>query len=190
MMGVTGARGASEALRSLGAKDFLEGTVTAPGNTLGYVTAEIDTGITAKWYEKAQGSTDPNLAWSPGLPAIEGWRMASLFNCVSSEALIRRESLSTPIATPIFTYHGAPIGIYKTGAPSPREGLVVGVQVQAHDLGDSGGGILTPGDAQIAIGRVVVFGFPLYFVKDGQAFANTRNAFAYLNGSPTLSAMP
>ena len=188
MMGVDGSRGAFEALRSLGAKDFLEGRVTTFGTQFGYVSAEIDTGITAKWYEKIVVG-DPNLAWQPGLPAIEGWRMASLFNCVSSELLIRRESLATPISTPIFTYHGAPRGIYQDGFPSPREDLVVGIQVQAHDLGDFGGGILTPGDAQIAIGRVVAFGFPLYFVKNGQAHANARNAFVYLNGSPTLPPM-
>jgi hypothetical protein len=189
MMGVDGSRGAIEPLRSLGAKDFLEGAVTTLGTQFGYASAEIDTGITAKWYEKAQGSADPNLSWTPGLPAIEGWRMASLFNCSPVQGLIRRESMTTPISTPIFTYHGAPIGIYKTGPPSPREGLVVGIQVQAHDLGDFGGGVLFPGNSQGAIGRIVVFGFPLYFVKDDQAIANARRAFAYVNGSPTLPPM-
>lgn len=116
--------------------------------------------------------------------------MAASFNCLPGDLLIRRESMATPISTPIFTYHGAPTGIYMTGGPSPREDLVVGIQVQAHDLGEYGGGALTPANAQGAIGRVVVFGFPLYFVKDGQAVANARRAFAYLNGSPTLPPMP
>jgi hypothetical protein len=66
---------------------------------------------------------------------------------------------------------------------------VVGIQVQAHDLGDFGGGVLFPGNSQGAIGRIVVFGFPLYFVKDDQAIANARRAFAYVNGSPTLPPM-
>jgi hypothetical protein len=190
MMGVDGARGANEGLRSLGAKDFLEGRVTTLGSQFGYVSAEVDTGITAKWYEKTFGSTDPNVQWAPGLISIEGWRMAAYFNCVPGDLLIRRESMTTPIATPIFTYHGARMGIYQTGYPSPREDLVVGIQVQAHDLGDYGGGALTPANAQGAIGRVVVFGFPLYFVKDGQAVTNAVRAFAYLNGSPTLPPMP
>jgi hypothetical protein len=51
--------------------------------------------------------------------------MASLFNCVASQGLLRRETASTPISSPIFTYHGAPIGILKNGAQSPRENLVV-----------------------------------------------------------------
>jgi hypothetical protein len=190
MMGVDGSRGAIEALRSLGAKDFLGGVVTSLGTAMGYVSADIDTGITAKWYEKIQGSGDPNLSWQPGLPAIEGWRMASLFNCVASQPLIRRETNSVPVSSPIFTYHGAPIGIFKNGAQSPRENLVVGVQVQAHDLGNFGGGIITQGNAEGAIGRVVVFGFPVYFLKDAQAVTNVRNAFAYLNASPTLPPMP
>ena len=190
MMGVDGSRGATEGLRSLGARDFLEGRVTTLGSQFGYVSAEIDTGITAKWYEKAFGSTDPNTMWSPGLISIEGWRMASLFNCMPGQLLIRSESATTPISTPIFTYHGAPMGIYQTGYPSPREDLVVGIQVQSHDLGEYGGGILTPGNSLGAIGRIVVFGFPLYFVKDGQATTNARRAFAYVNGSPTLPPMP
>jgi hypothetical protein len=64
------------------------------------------------------------------------------------------------------------------------------VQVQAHDLGTFGGGIITQGNSQGAIGRVVVFGFPVYFLKDAQAVTNVRNAFAYLNASPTLPPMP
>ncbi len=190
MMGVDGSLASSAALRTQGSKDFLSGQVTADGAALGYVTAEVDTGITAKWYEKIQGSFDPNTTWAPGLPAIEGWRMASLFNCVPSQGLIRRESASVPISRPIFTYHGANVGIYREGASSPRENLVVGVHVQAHDLGNFGGGTITQGNSQGAIGRVVVFGFPVYFMKDSQAYTNVRNAFAYLNGSPTLPPMP
>jgi hypothetical protein len=190
IMGVDGSRGATEGLRTLGAKDFVEGRVTALGTQLGYTAAEVDTGITAKWYEKAFGSQDPNTQWAPGLISIEGWRIASLFNCLPNQPLIRRENNAVPISSPIYTYHGVNQGIWRERAQSPREGLVVGVQVQAHDLGDFSGGIITPATSQGAIGRVVVFGFPVYFMKDAQAVANVRNAFTYLNNSPTLPPMP
>jgi hypothetical protein len=190
MMGVDGSRSASEGLRTLGARDFVEGRVTALGTQLGYVSAPVDTGVTAKWYEKALGSTDPNTQWAPGLLSIEGWRIASLFNCEPSQALIRKETASLPVASPIFTYHGVNIGIYRERAQSPREGMAVGVQVQAHDLGGFGGGTLTPANSAGAIGRVVVFGFPVYFMRDADAYTNVRNAFAFVNGSPTLPPMP
>jgi hypothetical protein len=189
MMGVDGARGATEGLRTQGSKDFLSAEVTSQGTALGYVTAEVDTGITAKWYEKAFPG-DPNSAWAPGLPSIEGWRLAALFNCEPSQGLLRKEDANRPISSPIFTYHGAPIGLYKTGAQSPRENLVCGVQVQAHDLGGFGGGVLTNANSSGAIGRIVVFGFPMYFLKDAQAVTLMRTAFAYANGSPTLPPMP
>ncbi|HEU4725253.1 MAG TPA: hypothetical protein VFU59_08135 [Candidatus Eisenbacteria bacterium] len=190
MMGIDGAFQASEGLRRFGSKDFLEGRVTAQGTTLGYVSAEVDTGVTAKWSAKIVPG-DAESSWSPGLPLIEGWKMATLFNCEPSQGLIRREDLGRPISTPIMTYHGAPTGIYMTGPPSPREGLVVGVQVQAHDLGGFGGGVITPGSNTAGvIGRVVVFGFPMYYLKDAQATTNMMTAFNYANASPTLPPMP
>jgi hypothetical protein len=36
------------------------------------------------------------------------------------------------------------------------------------------------------IGRTVMFGFPMYYIKDPQAYAIMRAAFAYVNASPTL----
>jgi hypothetical protein len=189
MMGIDGATPNQDALRRLGAKDFLSARVTTLGTSLGYVTADVDTGVTAKWNGKLAGG-DPESAWSPGLPKIEGWKMATLFNCEPVQALFRREDASLPIASPLFTYHGAPIGIYMTGAQSPREGYIVGVQSQAHDLGGFGGGIINPSNTSGVIGRIVVFGFPMYFLKDAQAVANMKTAFGYVNGSPTLPPMP
>lgn len=195
MMGIDGARGAYEALRNMGARDFLEARVTPEGAAMGYASAEVDTGATAKWDGKIFPG-DPNASWSPGLPRIEGWRMASSFNCDLNQAIYRREDPGKPISTPLFTYHGAPTGIYMVavdgvgGAPSPRENLVVGVQVQAHDLGGMGGGLLQPGNSLGAIGRVVVLGFPLYFMKDTEATAIMKTAFEYVNASPTLPPAP
>ena len=116
--------------------------------------------------------------------------MASLFNCEPSQGLLRREDPTKPISTPLFTYHGAPTGIAMDGNPSPQENLVVGVQVQAHDLGGFGGGTITPGNTSGVIGRVVVLGFPMYFMKDAQATAMMETAFGYVNASPTLPILP
>mgnify|MGYP001573512330 FL=1 len=196
MMGIDGARGTDEGLRRQGARDFVQARVTAQGTTLGYTTAEVDTGATAKWNGKIFPG-DPESSWSPGLPRIEGWRMAALFNCEPSQGLIRREDATRPISTPIYTYHGVPTGIYMVpfgntgGAQSPRENLVVGVQVQAHDLGGFGGGIITPATGTSGvIGRVVALGFPMNFIKDAQATEIMKTAFGYVNGSPTLPAIP
>jgi len=189
MMGVDGARPTQEGLRSQGAKDFLEARVTTQGAALGYVTAQVDTGETAKWNGKIFPG-EPDFAWAPGLPRIEGWKMATLFNCEPSQGLLRREDATRPISTPLFTYHGAPVGIYMTGAQSPQENLVVGVQVQAHDLGGFGGGIINPSNTAGVIGRVVVFGFPINFIKDPQATSLMTTAFGYVNASPTLPIIP
>ena len=122
--------------------------------------------------------------------------MASSFNCDLNEALYRREDIGRPISTSIFTYHGAPTGIYMTsvggvgGADSPRENLVVGVQLQAHDLGQSGGGIINDSSTGDVIGRIVVLGFPMYFLEDPEATALMNTAFGYVNASPTLPAIP
>ncbi|HET9950981.1 MAG TPA: hypothetical protein VFS09_04210 [Candidatus Eisenbacteria bacterium] len=188
MMGIDGARAADEGLRRQGAKDFLEARVTPQGAALGYQTAVVDTGAGNKWDGKLVAG-DPESSWAPGLPRIEGWKMASLFNCEPSQGLLRKEDASRPISTPLYTYHGAPIGIYMTGAQSPRENLIVGVQVQAHDVGGFGGGTVTQGSLGV-IGRVVVLGFPMYFLKDAQATSIMLTAFNYVNGSPTLPLMP
>jgi hypothetical protein len=189
MMGIDGAKPADEGLRRQGSKDFLEARVTPQGAGLGYQSAEVDTGATAKWNGKNVAG-DPETSWAPGLPRIEGWKMAVNFNCETNLGLYRKEDANKPISTPLFTYHGAPVGIYMTGAPSPRENTIVGVQVQAHDLGGFGGGTITPGNTGGVIGRVVVFGFPIYFIKDPQATAAMLTAFGYVNASPTLPPMP
>ncbi|HET9950903.1 MAG TPA: hypothetical protein VFS09_03820 [Candidatus Eisenbacteria bacterium] len=195
MMGIDGARSAEEALRRQGARDFLEARVTAEGVAAGYASAEVDTGETAKWNGKIVPG-EPETSWAPGLVRIEGWRMASSFNCDFNEGLYRREDFGRPISTPLFTYHGAPTGIYMMsvggvgGADSPREGLVVGVQLQAHDLGQSGGGIISGSSTGDVIGRIVVLGFPMYFLKDPEATSLMKTAFGYVNASPTLPTMP
>jgi hypothetical protein len=189
MMGVNGARSTAEGLRSQGARDFLEARVTSAGAALGYASAEVDTGAVNKWNGKLAAG-DPESSWAPGLPRIEGWIMAPLFNCENNQPSIRREDANRPISTAIYTYHGAPAGIYMTGSQSPRENMVVGVQVQAHDVGGFGGGIITPGNTAGVIGRVVVLGFPIYFIKDPQAYPMMSAAFGYINASPTLPAIP
>jgi hypothetical protein len=195
IMGIDGARTSDAGLRRQGARDFLEARVTTEGAAAGYASAEVDTGATAKWNGKIFPG-DPETSWSPGLPRIEGWRMASLFNCDPTQAAYRLEDVGRPISTPLFTYHGAPTGIYMTaldgvgGSVSPREDLVVGVQVQAHDMGGFGGGILSGTSTGDVIGRVVVLGFPMYFMKNADATSVMRAAFRYVNASPTLPMLP
>ena len=113
--------------------------------------------------------------------------MAPAFACLSPSvfSLVRKESAG-PISVPIYTYHGVNQGLNETGPPSKREGMVCGIATQAHDLGQAGGGVLTPGNASGAIGRMVVLGFPIYYMKDAQAYPIMKAAFGYVNGSPTL----
>ncbi|MGE5180372.1 MAG: hypothetical protein ACM3PF_14900 [Bacteroidota bacterium] len=180
-MGLDGARASNDALRSAGARDFVGAPVTAPGSALGFQTAEVDTGAAetgAKWNPYAFPGTDPNLSLAPGLPKVEGWRLADLFGCVDPSSY-RLENPGAPIAVPLFTYHGVNEWVAQDGAPSPREGLVVGVATQAHDDGK--------GDGSLLVGRMVFLGFPIYYAKDAQAYSIIRAAFAYVNASPTLS---
>jgi hypothetical protein len=37
---------------------------------------------------------------------------------------------------------------------------------------------------------MVVFGFPMYFMKDPEATHLMKTAFGYVNASPTLPVMP
>ena len=119
----------------------------------------------------------------PGLGTVEGWVMSPNFGCQVDQEVFRYEDTSVPIARPIYAYHGVPKGVSYDLGPSPREGLVCGIAMQSHDLGNTGGGIYDP---QAATGRMVIFGFPLYFVKDQQAINMMTTAFAYVNASPTL----
>ena len=69
------------------------------------------------------------------------------------------------------------------GGPSPREGTVVGIQVQAHGLGRG----LTPAfDPNGSVGRMVHLTFPLYFLRDQDAVRILKAAYAYVSASPTL----
>ena len=196
-MGLDGALSSDAAVRTLGSDDFVEARVTPAGATLGFQTAQIDTGgpgTGAKWNPYAFSGVSANESYAPGLTKIEGWKLQTQFACLTQgDALIRREDRSRPIATAIYTYHGvnqAPSAFEPysfAGQPSPREGLVVGIAVQAHDFGNTGGGAdITPGNANGAVGRTVFLGFPIYYLEDDKAYAVMRAAFAYVNASPTL----
>lgn len=193
-MGLDGRIASNEGLRSLGARDFIEARVTTDGQDAGYITSQVDVGPAgsgAKWDPNAFPG-DPNQSLAPGLPKIEGWKLQSnMFACNSELGAFRREDPTRPIVKALFTYHGARVGVLQDGAQSPREGLVCAIATQAHDLGNGDGSQILPGDpnsARGAIGRMVMFGFPMYYMKDAQAYALMRTAFAYVNASPTLPA--
>ena len=184
-MGIDGARPNYQGLRTLGARDFIAAAPTAAGITLGYDSALVDRGPLgsgAKWITYYAG--DPNTNGSPGLGQVDGWIMAQNFGCeATASSVFKPEDPSRPIAEPIFIYHGANVGINEEGGPSPREGTVVGVQVQAHGLGQG----LTPGfDPNGSLGRMVHLAFPLYFLRDQDALRILRAAYAYVSASPTL----
>jgi hypothetical protein len=184
-MGVDGALPSDQALRSLGARDFIAAYPTADGVALGYDSTFLSVGPPGS-AEKWHSSPGSDLNSRPGLPKIDGWVMAANFGCQENpNAVFRLENPAAPIARAIFRYHGAKIGALEQGGPSPREGMVVGVQVQAHDLGDRPPGVGTF-DPNSAFGRMVHIGFPLYFMYDDQASAILTNAFNYVNASPTL----
>jgi hypothetical protein len=158
---------------------------------MGFVTGQVDVGPAgsgAKWVPTAFPGGSPNAALAPGLPKVDGWKLQTDFGCFppNIQGLVRKEN-SGPIAVPLFTYHGARQGVLEDGGPSPREGLYVGIATQAHDLGNAGGGgFITPSNSAGAIGRIVILGFPIYYIKDPEAFQIMRAALAYVNASPTL----
>jgi hypothetical protein len=182
--------------RELGARDFVAAYATQAGRQLGFDTAYVDTGILssgAKWNTASDlplilGDSYLDQNYSPGLPRIEGWVMGSnptlSFACEDVRNF-GREDPTSPVAIPIYTYHGVRAGVYQGGAPSPREGRPVGVLCQSHDLGlaSQNGGIYNPAGA---LGRMVLLGFPLYFIKDQQASDVLLNAYTYVSQSPTL----
>lgn len=193
-LGLDGALGNDVAQRSAGARDFVEARVTAAGAALGFVSAPVDTGgpgTGAKWNPWAFPGQTPDTRHSPGLPKIEGWKLqedGGSFACLPPNVPIRKETASR-IAIPIFTYHGVPQGLNYDSGPSPREGLACGIALQAHDLGNSGFAADVPitfATSKGVIGRMVVLGFPMYYIEDAQAYANMRAAFAWVNASPTL----
>ena len=193
-MGIDGTLPNDGASRSNdGARDFIGARVTADGAALGFTSGDIDVGRqTAKWDTLAFGTTDQTFA--PGLPKVEGWRLmeqnGQRFGCFPQDVTVRKEH-DGAISMPILTYHGAPKGMppYIGTGISPREGMVVAIATQAHDLGTSGlTGPITFQTSRGVIGRTVMFGFPMYYMKDPQAYAMMRAAFAYVNASPTLPA--
>jgi len=188
-MGVDAAVLGGPDLRTLGGKDFIQARPTAAGIAMGFDTVDVDRGPLgsgAKWITYSGfGSLNENLA--PGLLYVDGLIMARNFACVDQpNSVFRVENPNAPIAEPIYKYHGARSGINEDGGPSPREGLVVGIRTQAHDLGTEGAGILTPGHAAGAIGRIVHLAFPLYFMKTEQARQLLQTSFNYVDQSPTL----
>ena len=192
-MGIYGTKANDDASRSAGARDFIGAVVTPAGAALGFVSGNVDVGRqTAKWDTLAFGTTDGTFA--PGLPKVEGWALleenGERFGCFEQNVVVRKENAGLPISQAILRYHGAREGMPSayTG-PSPREGMVVAIATQAHDLGTSGvTGPITFQNSQGVIGRTVMFGFPMYYIKDPEAYAMMRAAFAYVNASPTLPA--
>lgn len=184
-MGIDKAVWSGQSQRRDGANDFLGGIPTAAGIAFGLDSAMVDVGrlaTGAKWDTIPIPSANPEIGRAPGLPTIEGWFMAPFFGC-QTPGIFRYENQSAPIAQAVYRYRGARKGVNWDGGPSPREGLVCGVFMQSHDLGTGGGGAYLP---TAAIGRIVLLGFPLYFVKDPQAINVMARAFEYVNASPTL----
>ena len=193
-MGIDRAVLSKYALRREGARDFISAYPTAAGSQMGFDSALVDRGplgSDAKWITTPIGDLETSL--SPGIGRVDGWILATTFGCAVNPAVYRVEDPSRPIAEPILRYHGVQKGVNEDGGPSPREDLVVGIRVQAHDEGQQasptyGGepGNLTPGNAKGAYGRMVHFSFPFYFLKDEDAIQAMQAAFQYVNGSPTL----
>jgi hypothetical protein len=188
-MGVDGAVLGGPDLRTLGGKDFIQARPTAAGISMGLDTADVDRGPLgsgAKWITYfGAGSLNENL--TPGLVYVDGLIMARSFACVDQpNSVFRLEDPSRPIAEPIYTYHGVKTGVNEDGGNSPREGMVVGIRTQAHDLGTEGAGTLTKGNANGAIGRIVHLAFPLYYIKTDQAAHIIQASFNWVDQSPTL----
>lgn len=185
-MGLDGARSNDQALRTLGARDFIAAAPTAAGVASGYDSALVDRGPVgsgAKWITNPFAG-DPNLNALPGLGQVDGWIMAQDFGCEpTASSVFTPEDPSQPIAQPILVYHGVNVGISEEGGPSPREGTVVGVQVQAHGLGEGLGPAFDPNHS---LGRMVHLAFPLYFLRDQDALRVLQAAYGYVSASPTL----
>ena len=191
-MGIDGARASDQGLRTLGARDFIAATPTAAGIAAGYDSARVDRGplgSEAKWNTYPGGGV-PNTNSSPGLPQVDGWNMAQYFDCVETVALVfAPEDPARPMAEAVLTYHGVNMGPDEEGAPSPREGMVVGIQVQAHHATPfmtAAYGDAISFDPNTSVGRAVFLGFPLYFLRDEDALRVLGSAFSYVNASPTL----
>ena len=198
-MGIDNARPNESGRRASGASDFVRAIPTPAGAAMGFDTARVDTGNDAigvqypdnnntglptfKWNTNTNPVPyNPDLQLFPGLAAIEGWYMARDFGCQPIQNF-RVENPAAPIAQVIYTYHGVRMEVNQDGGPSPREGLAVGTFVQSHDLASAPG---SPYDRNAAIGRIAMFTFPLYFLKDADAVNIMRLAYQYVDRSPTL----
>ena len=188
-MGVNRAILSKGALRRDGARDFIAAYPTAAGASMGFDSVFVDRGTSgsdAKWIIEAPGDPESNL--SPGLGRIDGWIMARDFACeLNTSSVFRLEDATLPVAQPILAYHGVRTGVLETGGPSPREGLVTGIRVQAHDQGLPGIKTpIVPGNSTGAIGRAVFISFPMYYLVDEDARKLMQTSFDYVNASPTL----
>jgi hypothetical protein len=177
---------------------FAPGSADYDRTTFARFYMGIDNSAPNQEERRAPGDPTPKFKWNtnaypppfnpdqqlfPGLSGIEGWYMATNFGCQPIQNFAV-ENPAAPVVQRIYTYHGVRQGALLDGGPSPREGLVVGELVQAHDLGTSGGqSHYTP---TAAVGRIAVFTFPLYFLKDADAINIMTKSFGYVNASPTL----
>jgi hypothetical protein len=199
-MGVDNSVPSAEGRRSAGAFDFVRAIPTAAGAAMGFDTARVDTGNYSfgVQYPGVSGDPTPTFKWNtnaypppfnpdqqlfPGIGGIEGWIMATNFGCQPIQNF-GVENPALPVVQRIYTYHGVREGALQDGAASPREGLVVGELVQAHDLATSGGQSRYSPNA--SIGRAAIFTFPLYFLRDADAIDIVTRSFGYVNLSPTL----
>jgi len=184
-------------LRSDGAFDFVRAIPTLYGASLGFDTARVDTGNHS--FAEQYPSADPNaltFKWNtnsvpvpfnpdqqlfPGVAGIEAWIMARNFGCQAIQNF-GMENPSLPIVQVLYNYHGVRQKPAQDGAPSPREGFACGSFVQSHDLATNAGHYVP----SAAIGRIALFTFPLYYLKDHDAIDIMTRSYAYVNGSPTL----
>jgi hypothetical protein len=196
-MGIDNSLSNTSGLRSQGAFDFVRGIPTAFATSLGFDTARVDTGnfsfgvqfpssdptaTTFKWNTNefpAPFNADQQLF--PGVAGIEAWIMARSFGCQAVQNF-GLENPGQPVVQPLYTYHGVRMGPLQNGAPSPREGFPCASFVQSHDLATNGGHYV----ATAAVGRIALFTFPLYYLKDADAVDIMKRAFTYVNLSPTL----
>jgi len=183
------------ALRSQSSADFVRGIPTATGVSFGFDTARVDTGnysygvqypntsgTSFKWNTQTYPPPgNPDLQLFPGLAGVEGWILARNFGCVPIQTF-GFENPAAPIVQTIYTYKGVPQEIGMNGIPSYRQGLVCGTFVQSHDLGTNSGRYVPTA----AIGRIALFTFPLYFLKDADAINIMKKSYEYVNASPTL----
>jgi hypothetical protein len=189
-MGIDNSLQAQEARRTQGFADFVRGIPTPAGVAFGFDTARVDTGNTTtggtfKWNTNSVPSPfNPDQQLFPGLAGIEGWYLPRNYGCQDIQNFAF-ENPAAPIVQVVYTYHGVREGVdslYREGAPSPREGLACGSLVQSHDLGTNSGRYVPTA----AIGRIALFTFPLYFLKDADAIDIMKKSYDYVDQSPTL----